>query len=172
MTKVDCRDIREMISAYVDGEASAEEARRVEEHIGQCGTCRTAEKRMRALGTATARMEGPVSPDFRENLFARMEKEELLPKRRSIFVFSVRWAAVPLAAAAVLLFYVLSSRDVPRDVSPTAVSPPKVADVGRELSPEEREIVANLEILEDPDLFRETEIEEWEILLPSSPRRG
>lgn len=169
---MECRDIREMISAYVDGEASAEEARRVEEHIGQCGMCRTAEKRMRALGVAAARTEGAVPPDFREKLFSRMEKEELLAMRRSIFVFSVRWAAVPLAAAAALMFYVLSSRDVPRDVSPTAVSPPKVAAVGGELSPEEREIVAYLEILEDPDLFRETEIEEWEILLPSSPRRG
>ena len=167
---MECKDIREMISAYVDGEAVAEEARMVEEHIGQCGTCRRAEKRMRALGVAAARMEGAVPPDFRENLFARMEKEELLPKRRSIFVFSVRWAAVPLAAAAALAFYVLSSRDVPRDFSPTAVSPPPVAAVGGELSPEEREIVANLEILEDPDLFRETEIEEWEILLPSFRR--
>ncbi len=169
---MDCRDIREWISAYVDGEASGEEARRVEEHLGKCGTCRTTEKRMRALGAAAAQTEGTVPADFRDTLFARMEREDLLPRRRSIFVFSVRWAAVPLAAAAALAFYVLSSRDVPRGGTPTAVSPPKIAAVGEELTPEDREIVANLEILEDPDLFRETDVEEWEILVPSSQRRG
>jgi hypothetical protein len=32
--------------------------------------------------------------------------------------------------------------------------------------------VANLEILEDPDLFNEPEIEEMEIFIPSSKQRG
>lgn len=169
---MECRNIREMISAYVDGEASAEEARRVEEHIGKCGTCWTAEKRMRALGVAAAQVEGAVPPAFRDDLFARMEKEELLPKRRSIFVFSVRWAVVPLAAAAALAFFVLYPRDVPRDLPPATASRPLVAVVGGELSPEEREIVSNLEILEDPDLFRGTEIEEWEIFILSAKQRG
>ena len=214
---MECREIREIISAYVDGEASPEEARRVEEHLGSCAQCRSAEKRMRALGVAVTRTEGSVPPDFRENLFARMEAEDLLPKRRSIFVFSVRWAAVPLAAAAAMALYVLSSREVPREFSSTAVGPPRVAREmpgpgttspesgsfsgapssaprepavsppagpgkeegktqvvadGGKLSPEDREIVANLEILEDPDLFDEPQIDEMEIFVPSFRRRG
>jgi len=169
---MECREIREIISAYVDGEALPEEARRVEEHLGECAECRAAEKRMRTLGVAVARTEGMVPPDFRENLFARLEKEDLLPKRRSIFVYSVRWAAVPLAAAAALALFLLSSREPVRDLSPTALRPPQVSGTGEQLSPEDREIVANLDILEDPDLFNEPDIEEMEIFVPSSQQRG
>ncbi len=169
---MECREIREIISAYVDGEAGPEEARRAEEHFGKCPECRAAEKRMRALGVAVARTEGAVPPDFRENLFVRMEKEGLLPKRRSIFVFSLRWAAVPLAAAAALVLFVLSSRDVPRDLSPTAVRSSGISGPAGELSPEDREIVAYLEILEDPELFQEAEIEEMEIFAPSPGQQG
>ena len=210
---MECREIREIISAYVDGEASPEEARRVEEHLGSCAQCRSAEKRMRALGVAVTRTEGSVPPDFRESLFARMEAEDLLPKRRSIFVFSVRWAAVPLAAAAAMALYVLSSREAPREFPSPAVGPPRVAREmpgpgttspeagspfsaprelagsppavpgkeerktkivadGGKLSPEDREIVANLEILEDPDLFDEPQIDEMEIFVPSFRRQG
>lgn len=169
---MDCREIREIISAYVDGEARPEEARLVEEHIGKCPACRAAEKRMRALGIGVVKTEGTVPSDFRENLFARMEKEDLLPKRRSIFFFSVRWAAVPLAAAAAMALYVLTSREVPRELPSPAVRPSQVAGPVEELSPEDREIVAYLEVLEDPDLFDETEIEEMEIFTPSPQRRG
>jgi hypothetical protein len=169
-----CREIQEMISAYVDSEASPEEVRRVEEHLGQCGECRTAEKRMRSLDVAVARAEGDVPRGFREDLFARMEKEDLLTKRRSIFIFSLRWAVVPLAAAAVLAFYVLSFREAPRDPSFEAMRPPQVAVIQEELSPEDREIVANLEVFEDPALFNETEaeIEEMEFFVPSAGKRG
>jgi anti-sigma factor RsiW len=169
---MECREIREIISAYVDGEALPEEARRVEEHLGGCAECRTAEKRMRGVGVALARTEGAVPPDFRENLFARLEKEDLLPKRRSIFVYSLRWAAVPLAAAAALTLFLLSSREPVRNLSPTAMRPPQISATGEQLSPEDREIVANLEVLEDLDLFDEPEIEEMEIFIPSSQQRG
>jgi anti-sigma factor RsiW len=171
---MECREIQEMIGAYVDSEVRPEEARRVEEHLGECGECRAAVKRMRALDVAVARAEGDVPHGFREDLFARMEKEDLLPKRRSIFFFSLRWSVVPLAAAAVLALYVLSFREAPRGPSIDAVRPPPVAVVGEELSPEDREIVANLEVLEDFDLFNETEseIEEMEIFVPSGRKQG
>jgi predicted anti-sigma-YlaC factor YlaD len=167
-----CREIREIISSYVDGEARPEEARMVEEHLGGCPQCRQAEKRMRDLGIAVARAEGAAPPDFREKLFARMEKEDLLPKRRSIFAYSVRWAVVPLAAAAAIAFFVHSSREVPRDHPSTAMRPPAATGIGGELSPEDREIVASLDVLEDPDLFDETEIEELEFFAPPPRQRG
>jgi anti-sigma factor RsiW len=171
---MECREIQEMISAYVDSEVPPEEARQVEEHLGECGKCRAAEKRMRALGVAVARAEGEVPHGFREDLFARMEKEDLLPTRRSIFVFSLRWAVIPLAAAAVLALYVLSFREAPRDPSFEAMRPPQVAVIEEKLSPEDREIVANLEVLEDPDLFNETdtEIDEMEFFVPPVKKRG
>lgn len=180
---MECKEIREMISAYVDGEALPDEARQVEEHLGTCAECRSAEKRMRMLGMAVTRTEGTVPPDFRENLFARMEEEELLPKRRSIFAFSVRWAAIPLAAAAALALYVLSPPGVREGTdSGKALAPPPasvsvqkstpVAAAREELSPEDREIVAYLEVLEDPDLFEEPPVDEMEIFVPSGNQRG
>jgi anti-sigma factor RsiW len=179
---MECKDIREIISAYVDGEASPEEAREVRGHLGTCARCRSAEQRMRALGVGVARMEGDIPPEFRDRLFARMEKEDLLPKRRSIFVFSVRWAAVPLAAAAMLALYVMYSREFPKEfsspavrppqVAAPAVRPPQVASPAGTLSPEDREIVANLEILEDPQLLDEPPVDEMEIFVPSSRQRG
>jgi anti-sigma factor RsiW len=167
-----CKEIRETISAYVDGEASFEETREVREHLRGCAQCRSAEAGMRALGVGVARTEGDVPPEFRDRLFARMEKEDLLPKRRSLFVFSVRWAAVPLAAAAALALYVMSSREIPREFPSPAVRPPQVAAPAGTLSPEDREIVANLEILEDPELLDEPQIDEMEIFVPSSRQRG
>ena len=71
-----------------------------------------------------------------------------------------------------LLRFLLSSREPVRNLSPTALRPPQVSGTGEQLSPEDREIVANLEILEDPDLFNEPDIEEMEIFVPSSQQRG
>src|SRR3972149_5504664 len=122
-----CKEIRETISAYVDGEASFEETREVREHLRGCAQCRSAEKRMRALGVGVARTEGDVPPEFRDRLFARLGEEDLLPKRRSRFVFSVRWGAVPLAAAAALALYVMSSREIPREFPSPAMGPPPIA---------------------------------------------
>lgn len=183
MTPMECKEIRELVSAYVDGEALPEEARLVEEHLGTCAECRAVEKQMRSLGMAVTKTEGAVPPDFRENLFARMEKEELLPKRRSIFAYSVRWAAIPLAAAAAIALYVLSpqvvreGRDSGKALAPPPAvmnqeKPPQVAAAGEELSPEDREIVAYLEVLEDSDLFEEPPVDEMEIFTPSAKQRG
>jgi hypothetical protein len=79
---------------------------------------------------------------------------------------------VPLAAAAALALYVMSSREIPREFSSPAVRPPQVAAPAGTLSPEDREIVANLEILEDPELLDEPQIDEMEIFVPSSRQRG
>jgi anti-sigma factor RsiW len=38
----ECSELRELLSAYRDGELSAEEARRIEEHLGTCPDCRDA----------------------------------------------------------------------------------------------------------------------------------
>jgi anti-sigma factor RsiW len=195
---MECGPLRELLSAYVDGESSAEDSLRVEEHLRTCADCAGAERRMRALGVAAARTEAPLSPDFRDRLFARMEREGLLRTRRSIFAFSLRWAVLPLAAAAALGLFLLTSREAPRGPVFPAAPPPAVerrppdapppplevagpelpagearAVAGEELSPEEREIVAYLEILEDPQAFEEPgEIDELEIFLAPGATRG
>ena len=177
---MDCGDAKELLSACLDGEASPKDSRRVEEHLAGCAGCKAGERRMRALDVAIARTGTDVSPDFRERLFSRMEAEELLPKRRSLFAFSFRWAALPLAAAALGLFF-LMSREAPRGPAAPG-SAPQVAVIqpetpqfaGREeLAAEEREIVAYLEILEDPSSFEEPGgIDEMEMFLPDGKKQG
>jgi anti-sigma factor RsiW len=111
-----CTDLKEKISGYIDGEISPDEVRLVEGHLGACVDCRSMERRMRALGTGVEIMETSVPADFREKLFERLEKEELLPRRRSLFAFSLRWAAIPLAVAAAFAVFLLISPETVKEV--------------------------------------------------------
>ncbi len=199
-----CEEINEILSGYVDGEARGDEGRLVEEHLAACAGCRDLARRMRIVGAGIEKTEGMVPPDFRETLFARMEREGLLSRRRSLFVYSIRWAAVPVAAAAVLALFLLVPREsgikgpVPSAQAPlsTGGQAPRVAQRAPEagtpaagtgtggkaaadsravadLTPEEREIVAYLEVLEDPaSLDEPSEIDELEIVEPAGRSRG
>lgn len=206
---MECRELREIISLSLDGEASPEEARLILNHIEGCEGCRAFERKMRAIGTGVAKIEGAVPPDFREKLFARMEAEDLLPRRRSLFAFSIRWAAVPLAAAAALVLFLVSSPEKSKDAvstqerlpavaltgpaaetmqpssprpsgspgSPLADDPRRetasAARAGAELTPEERDIIANLDILEDPSaLDAQGDVDEMDIFEPPHRRQG
>jgi hypothetical protein len=203
-----CRDIFEMISAFVDGEASPEEAARVREHLASCERCRVLERQMRAVGAGVRQVRGSVPDGFREAVFARLDAEGALPKRKKVFPTAWRWAAAPLAAAAALGFFLLASREADRAPVPQgpvtsrvetsapgapvpgspvpgpAVSPafPPVYPQGNAvaLSTEDREMLALLDILEDPAAFDANDDAEGMDLLapgdsadsPNRPRGG
>lgn len=206
---MECHELKERISATIDGEALPAEVRLVEEHLAACPECRALERKMRAAGAGVARIEGDVPAGFRDTLFARMEAEDLLPRRRSLFVFSLRWAAIPLGAAAALALFLFLSGGKGKDAVMTPVPTPRVAqsppaapapdglaedaskrlpDVAvRErgestasagadqepLSPEDREIIANLDLLEDPSAIEAPgEVDEMDIFVPSGRRQG
>jgi len=171
---MECRDWRERISTSVDGEVPPEETRRIEGHLEECAECCALERKMRAVGIGVARTEGSVPPGFREKLFARMEAEDLLPRRRSLFVFSLRWAVVPVAAAAALALFMLTSADKGKvAVSPRQTTPSAAQTAGEHLTPEEREIIAHLDILEDPsDLDPSEDVDEMEMFVPPGKRHG
>ena len=199
-----CRDIFETISAFVDGEASPEEAARVREHLASCERCRVLERQMRAVGAGVRQVRGSVPDGFREAVFARLESEGALPPRKKVFPAAWRWAAVPLAAAAALGFFLLTPRDAVRGPVPQGpvtsrvetsapgapvpgspvpgppVSPavPPVSPQGNAvaLSTEDREMLALLDILEDPAAFdANDDAEGMELLAPGdsadSPNR-
>lgn len=208
-----CEEIKEILSSYVDGEARSDEGRLVEEHLAACAPCRDLALRMRLVGAGIEKTEGLVPPDFRETVFARLEREGLLARRRSLFVYSIRWAAVPVAAAAVLAVFVLTSREAGKvGPPPSAGTPQTMSDrapgaregperprvarpapevsrpaagagtgvdsladsrAGADLTPEERDIVAHLDLLEDPAVLDEpSEIDELEIVEPPARTRG
>jgi len=144
---MECSDIRESISACVDGEASPGEAAAVREHLASCVRCRALERQMRAVGAGVRQLRGSVPDRFREKVFARLESEGALPKRKKLFPAAWRFAAVPLAAAAALGLFLLTSREAVRGPVP----PPQGSAAA--LSTEDREMLALLDILEDPAAF-------------------
>ena len=187
---MDCRHIRETISACVDGEASPEEAASVREHLASCERCRVLERQMRALGAGVRQIRERVPERFREEVFARLESEGALPSRKKMFSVPWRWAAVPLAAAAGLGLFLLTAREASRGPAPPGPSTARVETSGPSapspqgnapaLSPEEREMVALLDILEDPDDLDSNDAAEGMDLLapggtvdvPNPPRGG
>jgi len=179
---MDCRDLRETISAFVDGEIPAEEAERVREHIASCPECRAVEARMRSLGDGVRQLRPPVPDGFRNAVFARLESEGALPPKRKAAPARWRRAAVPLAAAAALALVLLTSREAAREapvpgpstarIEAPAAAPRGAGPAGRAPSagkevvpespswsppvvsspftPEEKEMIALLDLLSDP----------------------
>jgi hypothetical protein len=184
-----CRDIRETISACMDGEASPEEAASVREHLASCERCRVLERQMRAVGAGVRQVRGSVPDRFREEVFARLESEGALPKRKKVFPTAWRWVAVPLAAAAGLGLFLLTSREAVRGPAPPGPATARVGTAaphapspqgnGEAFSTEDREMLALLDILEDPaDIDANDDAEGMELLAPGdsadspNPPRG
>ena len=164
-----CRDIRETISAWVDGEASPEEAALVREHLAFCERCGSLERQMRAVGEGVRQVRGRVPVRFREEVFARLESEGALPKRKKDFPTAWRWAAVPLAATAALGFFLLTPGDGIRERAtlPTTTARMESPGTSAPLNAEDREMIALLDFLEDPaDLDENEDAEGMELLAP------
>ncbi len=111
MGPMDCRDLRETISAFVDGEATPEESSLAAEHLASCAGCRTIEARMRSLEEGLRRVHTEPEKGFRESLFARLEAEGAIPPKKKISRRPWRPAAVALAAAAAIGLFFLVSRE-------------------------------------------------------------
>ncbi len=189
-----CRDIRETISAFVDGEAAPVEAAAVREHLASCERCRILERQMRSVGAGVRQVRGPVPDRFRETVMARLESEGAFRERKNAFPVAWRWAAVTLAAAAGLGLFLLTSREAARvPVSPgsdtarleepapasavpvppagRAVLPASPRERPAALSAEDREMLALLDILEDPAAFESNvDAEGVDLLAPRDPQ--
>jgi hypothetical protein len=65
MRAMQCQDIQRKISAYMDGEQDSASARRVEHHLGQCGTCREVAADFRNVDDLVRSLSKlDTSPDF------------------------------------------------------------------------------------------------------------
>lgn len=206
---MNCNDYRQIASARLDGHCTPEEARLLDAHLAGCEGCRKADRAMRAVSSAVSPESVDVPPGFRSALFDRLEAESLLPppKGRLIAFPFWRWAAVPLAAAAGLAFFLLVGRDAGEilpDGRPTApqlarqAAPASPADAVRPprpseavptaapgsavapspsapepaLSPEDAEIVAHLDLLENPEFLDESAAGLDDLLMPAPKGRG
>jgi predicted anti-sigma-YlaC factor YlaD len=95
----------EDIYAYLEGDLSAEDARRLEAHALSCPACRAAiEDRRRLLRAASLLSPIEVPDDFAARILCRLDESPAPARRRLLFLFAARsacradGAAVPAPA--------------------------------------------------------------------------
>lgn len=120
-----CREIRDLLSDYVDGELSSAAERRVGEHVDGCQACRRTLTELSSLLDAAGALARDVEPE--RNLWSGIEQRIQQPEpavARGSW-WSASW--VGLAAAAVLVLAVILQ--VSREDEPLPASPsPDVAE--------------------------------------------
>src|SRR2546423_1119220 len=73
---MDCNDIRPLLSAYYDGEATPDELSRVEGHMAGCEDCRHALAEYRAIGGGMRALPVPVPPSgLRRDVWRAIEAQ-------------------------------------------------------------------------------------------------
>lgn len=66
---LDCRELVELVTDYLEGKLPAEDRTRLELHLGDCDSCRTYLRQMRQVLAATGRLtEDSVPPEARDSL--------------------------------------------------------------------------------------------------------
>lgn len=86
-----CEEVREQLSAWLDGELAIEEHAQVAAHLNSCAACRRELAQLTALNTALAQLAAPVPSGLAERVLARVQ-----PSRR------YWWQNLALAASLVM----------------------------------------------------------------------
>ncbi len=90
---MNCRDLKELLSAYVDGELAQTQRDFVEEHLATCTECQAVVERYRQTGRQLASLRTPTPPaDLRDRVMSRI---------RTLPGGSRRWLRPALAGASV-----------------------------------------------------------------------
>lgn len=103
---MNCREISNELSAYIDGELSSDMNREIETHLSGCSSCRETQDMLLATSVAfRCLVPRRVSPDFSENIQAGVDTSA------SRSLFSWRRATVPVALAASLILVFFWNQD-------------------------------------------------------------
>lgn len=104
---MECKDIREKLSAYLEGSVSPEESRLIEEHLNSCQECRTSLEELKKAGELVKNL-GEVEPPawLTPKIMSRVRAEG--EKKRGIFqkLFYPLHIKVPIEALATVLIAV------------------------------------------------------------------
>jgi anti-sigma factor RsiW len=110
--KMECRDIRERLSAWLDRELPPEEHELIAAHLEGCTGCRRELAQLRVLETALGELAAAPPPRVAEQVLARLQAQQGQRSRRPW------WQSLALAASLVL--GVLLGGSVARDFYPLA----------------------------------------------------
>jgi len=104
-----CSKVKKKLSAYLDGETSAEEQQIISEHIKSCASCQHDLKVLRTVSRTLDEVDDvEVTPYFRVHLRTRL-REENTGERRPFFLLEwIRKITIPVAAAALFLFSIIA----------------------------------------------------------------
>ena len=69
--QLSCQELVEIVTDYLDGALTPEEARRFEEHVGKCGGCHVYVEQMRMTISLTGRVDGTGLPPEAEAALLR-----------------------------------------------------------------------------------------------------
>jgi hypothetical protein len=162
---MDSKHIEEELSSYLSGELSASETEAVEKHLADCALCSDQLKALEQLnGLLSDADEIQPTARFAREVLGRVDEE------RRVVAFRSRRTIVWLAAAAAIAFVVLLLSIQKETQPPSSIShwkpkiespaPPPVPNtppankVGADkVSPEDAELIAHLDALENMDLI-------------------
>lgn len=139
-----CERYQEIISPYLDGEATAEQKAILEAHLRRCPDCRAVERRMKALQQTLRELpQLTTSPEFNIALRARIRLEERaargsvpgIPIWGRMPAFGVAVAAVAIALAVFLAGPGGERKQPLSGYSPTVAEVPEGPAPGRVRAP-------------------------------------
>jgi len=114
----ECQSLEEALSAYLDGESTAEEKIAVEEHLKKCPYCRAELEDLKTTKALVGDLKRTEAPSL---LWSRIETEiqrkKVVPFRRKVSRFAAS------AAAAVAIFF--TSVTLIGYFSPEPIAPPE-----------------------------------------------
>jgi anti-sigma factor RsiW len=130
-------ELAENLTAYVDGELSELERKRIEEALKADPELAALEQQLRATVTAMKSLPTPeVSPGMKRAVLERLAEPGLLERLGKLFTLPRLVPAVGLAAAAAVAVVVVGARERPVQADADALM-----------------VAQNLEVLEDLDLI-------------------
>jgi anti-sigma factor RsiW len=152
-------ELAENLTAYIDGELSELEARRVEEALKADPALAALERRLRVMVTAVEKLEAPApSRALRRAVLSQLDAPGAWGRLRALFTLPRLVPAIGLAAAAMVTLVLLRGRDVEQAAAPVADAETlflaQNMDVVEDLdvlgleNPEDLEVVENLHELE------------------------
>ncbi len=104
----DCRDLRPLLSAYMDNDLTPPEVRAVQAHVATCAECAAVLQEYRQLRSAVRSLAQPVPPPaLRAAVFARATPA--YRRRATVIAFGQRGLSyAAFAAAGIAIFFTLS----------------------------------------------------------------
>jgi anti-sigma factor RsiW len=116
-TIMDCRDFHNLVEPFADGELDAAQRAAAEGHVGGCASCAARVAEVRRLSTAMRRAfgESPAPPALRHRVALAISSaaEPAAAEPRSVTQGPSRWWLAPLAAAALLGFFMVNRESTP-----------------------------------------------------------